>query len=187
MYAFDKLDGSQVRAEWNRKKSFHKFGSKSQLIAGDQPWLPEAPELVRAKYEQSLSDIFKKERYEEATVFFEFYGPNSFAGHHQVEQHTVTLLDVNPFKKGILYPAEFLKLYGHLDIAKLLYRGNPTSDFIEQVKMGTLEGMTFEGVVCKAPNGRTPMPLMFKIKNLAWIDKLKEFCKGDERLFNELL
>jgi len=105
MYAFDKLDGSLVRAEWNRKKNFHKFGSKSQLIAGDQPFLPEAPELIRAKYEKDLADLFKKERYEEATVFFEFFGANSFAGTHQVEQHTVTMLDVNLTKGASCFRA----------------------------------------------------------------------------------
>jgi hypothetical protein len=48
--------------------------------------------------------------------------------------------------------------------------------------------MTFEGVVCKAKNPKnTPMPLMFKVKNKAWIDKLKVYCKGNEQLFNTLL
>ena len=187
VYGFAKHDGNCVRAEWDRKKKFHKFGSKTQLIAEDQPFLPEAPDLIREKYEKDLSDIFKKERYESATVFLEFYGLNSFAGTHQVEPHTVTLFDINPYKRGILYPAEYLKLFGHLDIAKLLYRGNANHDFVESVKNGTLEGIPLEGVVCKAPNGKTPIPIMFKIKQLAWIEQLKTFCKGDERLFNELL
>jgi Holliday junction resolvase RusA-like endonuclease len=29
-------------------------------------------------------------------------------------------------------------------------------------------------------------PIMFKIKSQAWLDKLKEYCKDDETLFNKL-
>lgn len=187
MYAFDKLDGSNIRCEWNRKKGFHKFGSKTRLIGTDQPFLPEAPDLIKAKFEKEMSDIFRKERYEEATAFFEFYGPSSFAGVHVVEPHDVSLIAVSPFKRGILYPAEYLKLFGDLQIAKLLYRGNPNEEFVRSVKESTLEGMTEEGVVCFAPNGKTPQPIMFKVKSNRWIERLKVYCKGDERLFNELL
>lgn len=186
-YAFDKKDGSNVRCEWNKKKGFHKFGSKTQLIATDQLFLHEAPDLIKAKYEKQMHDIYVKERYEEATAFFEFHGPSSFAGVHQIEQHDVTLFDVNVYKRGILYPAEYLKLFGHLDICQLLYRGNPNEEFVRAVKESTLEGMTEEGVIFKAPNGKTPMPLMFKIKSVRWIDRLRAFCAGNERLFNELL
>jgi hypothetical protein len=28
IYAFDKLDGSNIRAEWSKKNGFHKFGSR---------------------------------------------------------------------------------------------------------------------------------------------------------------
>ena len=34
-YVFDKLDGSNIRAEWNPKKGFYKFGSRSQLLTPD--------------------------------------------------------------------------------------------------------------------------------------------------------
>lgn len=186
VYAFDKLDGSNVRAEWSRKKGFHKFGSRTQLISDEQPFLTEAPDLIRAKYEKDVTDILRKERCESAILFFEFWGQNSFAGTHVVEPHTVTLFDVAPYKKGILYPADYLKLFMGLDIAKLLYYGNPTQEFCEMVSGSTLDGMTFEGVVCKAPNGRTPTPIMFKVKSNAWVTKLKDYCKGDEQLFDRL-
>lgn len=184
--AFDKKDGSQIRAEWDRKKHFHKFGSKTQLISDEQPFLGEAPALIKAKYEKDLSDIFKKERFESVICFMEFHGPSSFAGNHVVEPHDVTLFDVNPYKKGILMPSEYIKMVGKLDICQPLYRGNCNSMFVESVENGTLEGMTFEGVICKAPNGKTPLPLMFKVKNNAWIEKLKIHCKGNVALFHEL-
>ena len=36
-YAFDKLDGSNIRAEWHPKKGFWKFGSRTRLLGTDQP------------------------------------------------------------------------------------------------------------------------------------------------------
>ena len=48
--------------------------------------------------------------------------------------------------------------------------------------------MTFEGVVAKGVNDKlTKMPIMFKIKSKAWLDKLKEYCKDDERLFEKTI
>ena len=31
-YAFDKLDGSNMRAKWTQKKKYHVFGKRKQLI-----------------------------------------------------------------------------------------------------------------------------------------------------------
>lgn len=187
IYAFDKLDGSNIRVEWTRKRGFSKYGSRKCLIDSGHEFLGESIELFQEKYERDLHDIFKKERYEKSTCFFEFYGENSFAGRHEDEKHTVTLIDVAPYKKGILEPREFLRLFDSLEIPKLLYRGNANQDFVSLVRERKLEGMTFEGVVCKAKSGRTPMPLMFKIKSNDWIQRLRDFCRGDDKLFQELL
>jgi hypothetical protein len=188
VYAFDKLDGSNIRAEWTPKKKFHKFGSKKRLIGTDQDFLPEVIELIKSDFEKQMSDIFRRERYAKAIGFFEFWGQNSFAGVHVDEDHEVSLIDVNPHKKGILLPRIFLRLYGKLNIARLLYQGNANSMLEDDVRRGELRGMTFEGVVCKgAPLKNGYPPLMFKIKNDAWISKLKEYCQGNEKLFNELL
>jgi hypothetical protein len=44
--------------------------------------------------------------------------------------------------------------------------------------------MTFEGVVCKGSSTtKAAMPTMFKIKSKAWLEKLKEYCKGNDKLF----
>jgi len=56
----------------------------------------------------------------------------------------------------------------------------------EQVRDGTFPGMTFEGVVCKGPKVSPGRPLMFKVKSRAWLDKLKNFCNGDESLYRRL-
>ena len=86
------------------------------------------------------------------------------------DNHTVTLFDVG--YKGILEPKTFLNQFGHLDIPKLLYQGNITQEFINQVREGLLEGMTYEGVVCKGRHIKPGLPLMFKIKSNNWYNKI---------------
>ena len=188
IYAFDKLDGSNIRAEWNAKKGFYKFGTRNQLT--DEKTMPfgKSIPLIREKFETDLTKIFKEQGWRDALCFFEFWGPSSFAGTHNFEEKMdVTLIDVNPFKKGILFPSEFIELFGKLDIPKVCYEGYVTTELFDQVKQSTLKGMTFEGCVCKGANDKaTKMPIMFKIKSKAWLDKLREYCKGDERLFEKL-
>jgi len=187
IYAFDKLDGSNIRAEWTRKKGFWKFGSRKRLVDESDELLGESKQLILEKYADDLAKIFRKQRWQKAVAFFELHGPSSFAGRHASEEEkTVTLFDVAGDKKGLLEPRNFLRTFGDLDIAPLLYHGNANSLFVAEVKEGRLEGMTFEGVVCKGKARSPGLPLMFKVKNQAWIDKLKDHCRGDEKLFNEL-
>ena len=120
------------------------------------------------------------------TCFFEFHGPNSFAGQHRkYEEHRLTLFDVAIFKQGIIPPREFLKAFGHLNIPKVLHRGTVNKEFIDSIRNSTLEGMTFEGVVCKGKRRgkKAEVPVMFKIKSQAWLDKLKEYCGEDYKKF----
>lgn len=188
VYAFDKIDGSQIRAEWNRKNGFYKFGTRGQLIGLDDKIWGEGARLVLSKYEEDLNDIFRKERYQSAVCFFEFWGKNSFAGRHQEEEHNVILFDIAPYKKGIVPPKEFLDLTEGIDRVKLLYHGNANEPFAESVKNRTLEGMTFEGVVCKSNEMEGyGIPLMFKIKSNDWLNKLKNYCNGNEELFRKLV
>ena len=188
IYAFDKLDGSNIRAEWNAKKGFYKFGTRNELT--DEKTMPfgRAIPLIKEKYEKDLTLIFKEQNWRDVLCFFEYWGADSFAGTHNFEaKMDVTLIDVNPFKEGIMMPEQFIELFGHLDIPKVCYEGYVTTELFDQVKQSTLPGMTFEGVVCKGTNDKlTKMPIMFKIKSRAWLDKLKEYCKGDEHLFQKL-
>ena len=191
VYVFDKLDGSNVRCEWSRKhKRFTKFGSRNVLIGEDHPILGKSIGLMISKYEKDLTDIFMKEQFEEVVCFFEYYGKNSFAGQHDLtEEQTVTLIDVNVHKKGMLFPNEFTKLFLKVETPHILHIGNFTKDIEDLVKNGTLEGMTFEGCVCKTikPIKNGYPPNMYKIKNIAWIQKVREFCKGNLELEKQLL
>lgn len=188
IHAFDKLDGSNIRAEWNSKKGFYKFGTRNQLT--DEKTLPfglSIP-LLKDKYEADLAKVFIRRGWKDALCFFEYWGAGSFAGTHDFQQPMdITLIDVNPYKQGILEPSQFIQEFGHLDIAKVCYQGYVSVELFDQVKQSTLSGMTFEGVVCKGANDKkTRMPIMFKIKSQAWLNRLKEYCQGDERLFEKL-
>jgi len=189
VYAFDKLDGSNIRAEWRRKKGrFYKFGSRTQLLDARHPILGEAIGLIQDRMEDDLCRIFEKMRWHEATAFFEFWGPSSFAGWHLPgEEHSVTLIDVKPFKHGILNPDEFLDLFGHLHVPKLVHRGNMNAEVEEEIRSSRMPGVTFEGVVCKIKtSGKQQSPEMFKVKTRAWLQRLKDKCGDDEALFDRL-
>jgi len=188
IYAFGKIDGSNIRAEWNSKRGFYKFGSKTQLIDEKTKPFGAAIPILKEKYEADLSKVFKEQGWKDAMCFFEYWGPSSFAGNHNFEEKMdITLIDVNPYKQGILFPADFIELFGHLDIPIVCYEGYGTTELFDQVKQSTLPGMPVEGLVCKGANDKlTKMPIMFKVKSKAWLEKLKEYCKGDDKLFEKL-
>lgn len=188
VYVFDKLDGSNIRAEWTRKNGFTKFGTRTRLLDRTEKPLGEAVTLFEENYSDILSERLRKARLQKATVFFEFYGENSFAGKHEVEPHELTFFDVHEYKQGIMPPKEFLSLMGNsLPFPRLLSSGTRVNqDLIQKVKTSTLTGMTFEGVVCKGGYDKHGNLSMFKIKSDAWLQRLRTYCKEDEKMFNML-
>lgn len=188
--AFDKLDGSNIRCEWDRKKGLHKFGSRKVLLGADHATLGTAASLALAKYGDVLGRVFTAQRWPKTTCFFEFYGPRSFAGLHEPDDvHTVTLIDVSVFKQGMMRAREFVKLFGDVvEIPRVLHDGNPSQDFIDSVKNSTLAGMTYEGVVCKgAPLKNGYPPHMFKVKSAAWVQAVKARYGEDPAKLADLL
>lgn len=187
IHAWDKLDGSNIRSEWNKKNGFYKFGTRERLLDCSDLIFGTAISKILNKYQESLSRIFIEQRWTSVVCFFEFYGEESFAGHHNLDKKLdVTLIDVSVYKKGFLQSNDFLKLFKDVEIPKLLYVGKANNDFIQNVKNSTLFGMTFEGVVCKGPMKFPGFPWMFKIKSNIWLDKLKNRCGNDAELFEKL-
>lgn len=189
-YVFDKLDGTNIRAEWSTKKGFYKFGTRNQLIDETNKQWGKSISLI-SEIEPEFRKIMKKFNVSSTVGFFEFHGPSSFAGQHDLnDEMKITLFDLSPDKKGLIEPRIFLEYFedSKIDIPKLLYNGKIGSEFINSVKNDTLEGITFEGVVCKSINYKSPgLPFMFKIKTNKWLDKLKIYCKEDELKFKELV
>ena len=183
VYVFEKLDGSNIRAEWSPKHGFYKFGTRKRLLGEDDPMFGKAIGLIRQQ-EVALGKIFKSERFEGVVCYFEFLGENSFAGLHEPEPHKVVLLDVDVYKQGFIHPNAFLKTFtGQVEIPKFIYHGKLNHEVEEKIRKGEFEGASFEGVVCKsAPPKKWFLPIMFKVKNQAWIDKVEERYAGREDL-----
>jgi hypothetical protein len=175
---FDKLDGSLIRAEYSQKKGFYKFGRRTGLLDDTNPFLKEAPELILEKYAE-LPRIFKKKKWQRVIAFFEFFGPNSFAGSHQNEPHVVQLIDLSVHPKGFV---NIIELPNFMDA---LYYGPINDDIKQRIIHSTLSGMTFEGVVFKRTNRRQQRE-MVKLKSNAWFDKLRNFCDEDSKMFERL-
>lgn len=184
---FDKIDGSNIRAEWTRKNGFVKFGTRKRLLDPAEEPLGEAVQLIMDNYAEDLNTIFRKQRFERTTAFFEFFGENSFAGFHEKEEHKVVLFDLHVYKQGLLPAKEFLKLVeGKVETPAVLHQGKITESFVQQVKNSEIEGMTFEGVVCKGGLDNRRRPVNFKIKSYAWLDKLKKRYGHNQKLYEQL-
>lgn len=190
VFGFNKLDGSNIRAFWkSSEKRFVEFGTRTLLLKPDHKYLGSAIDLIRAKYEEELTKIFTAKKYKEVTAFFEFYGPSSFAGRHDLkDEMEVVLIDLMIYKKGLVRPDEFVQDYAHLGIPEVLFQGKLDEATIEQIKAGTLPGMGLEGLVFKGRGGKKGnYPITFKIKSKQWIGRLKELCGDDEALFKKML
>jgi hypothetical protein len=191
--AFDKLDGSNIRAEWDRKKGWHRFGSRRRLLEPSLPFLGQAIQLILDGYGDSLGKAFTDDpalrRPHEVTAYFEFFGPHSFAGMHDPvdlgvpanEPFRVVLIDVNLHKRGFVSAEEFIDRFGHLGTPRVVHRGVLTPDFIRDVRDGRFG--TAEGVVCKGGEGHKRW--MAKVKTDAYLQRLRAFFHDDWRLYRE--
>jgi hypothetical protein len=203
--AFNKLDGQNFRVKYTprglTKKQFTNFGSRTQLVDETNEQLGDAVRFFKQHYEDVLRDIIvnnsgKKAIFngaEEITLFFEWYGPNSFDGFHQPgdEMH-LALFDVFIKKKGFVEPKDFIELFcddDRVETPDVVYVGKLTADFIQSIQENdwTKEGCQYpnvkEGVVLKRstrlPGQRLPMS---KVKTKWWLDRLhanfsEEECK----------
>lgn len=171
LHTFDKIDGSNLRFEWSRKRGWYKFGTRRRLFNINDGIFGEAIPLFAESLAESLENIFAKNKWKRVIVFAEFWGVNSFAGIHLKEDiKYLNLIDVAPYKQGILEPEKFVDLFGEFCPK---YFGNILWDeeFINRVKKSNID-ITFEGVV-----GKTVIKnniVMFKVKSQKWVDKVKE-------------
>jgi hypothetical protein len=185
--AFCKYDGSNIRAEWNRKQGWYKFGSRQRLLY--QGELAEAQTIFMAQYAEPLAkaivDCSDFHKPQSALAFLEFFGPHSFAGKHDPailgvqnnEPKQLILFDVNIHKKGICGPKRFLKAFGHLRLAEVVYEGPMDEEFVQAVRRG--EYPVKEGVVCKGGDGFDHSLWMYKIKTYAYLEELKRRFGAD--------
>ncbi len=175
--AFDKLDGSNIRCEWNRKRGWYKFGTRTQMIDTKNEYFGEAIPLFLEKYGDELSKVFSQKEYRTKpnfVAFCEFLGPNSFAGQHLADDiKDVVLIDVSEYKRGMIPPKEFVENFGHMHIPDIIYRGFLTQQFIDDVRSGQYP--LDEGVMCKGTRKTKGSELIWiaKVKTKLWVDNVK--------------
>lgn len=170
-YVFDKLDGSNLRFEWARKSGWYKSGTRTRLFDQNDPVFGVALHLFHRTMAEPIEVVAMKERWDRVIVFTEFWGPKSLGGLHDPDDpKQLTLFDVNPHKKGLLGPSEFLKLFGDMNIPRFLGVRKWTRGFVDQVRRGEINGITDEGVVGKAGDGHKLV--MAKAKTQTWIEKI---------------
>src|SRR5579862_2894932 len=105
VFVFSKYDGSNLRFQWNQKQGWYKFGTRTHLFDKTDKTFGCAIPIFQATLACQLEQIAKQNKWQELTVFAEFWGENSFAGSHvQDDTKYLTLFDAAPYKKGILGP-----------------------------------------------------------------------------------
>lgn len=186
--AFEKYDGTNLHWVWERDRGWVSFGTRRDSFALDSsgiegfhaahPGMEEAVDLFRAEYAIPLMDLFRRHAHdasERITVFTEFFGPRSFAGrHHAEDPKELVLFDVEK-ATGFLAPETFISHFGHLKVARVVYRGPLTGKFTEDVRRGKYA--VTEGVVCKGV--KRGVVWMVKIKTEAYRQKLQESFQGN--------
>ena len=180
--AFDKLDGSNIRVKYNKKQGFNLFGSRTRLFDSSDLQFGEAISLFNNTLREPLQEIYNDKQFKdikEIITFFEFFGPNSFAGYHQ-QTDVKQLIPIDIlilYKKNIsefMLPQDFINLLdGKLEIPKVIYSGKLNDIFINDVKSNKYN--LNEGVVCKGTVYRGDYAgkvWMTKIKTLDYLKRV---------------
>lgn len=182
-YAFDKLDGSNMRFEWNRKRGWYKFGTRNNMIDRSSLEFGKGIDIFINKYNEDLSKIFqdKYSKVESFVVFAEYLGENSFAGQHENSDiKDVVVFDINQYKRGFIPPKEFIDNFGHIHTPSIIYTGKYDLDLIKSVKDNKYN--LSEGVIVK---GFEKEIWMTKIKTNEWLDKVRSIF-GEKKLLEEI-
>lgn len=185
---FDKIDGSNFRAKWNKKNGFCLFGTRTQLIDETTPYWSSVYELFMNTIADKLEIFCIKSKKDNIIIFSEFYGDNSFAGHHEDEPHRLIPFDLYDMKnKSFLGPEQFIEEIGALvEIPRVLDKTTLDFELITNVRNGYYD--VKEGVICKGLtrkgnfSGGVPM---YKIKTMAYLDKLRDRFKDDWEKYSE--
>lgn len=189
IWAFDKLDGSNIRFEWSKKRGWYKFGTRNTMIDESHEQFGKAITMFLEKY-SDIDKVFTTEkRYRNCqnfVVFCEWLGEKSFAGYHEPgDKMDIVLFDVSQYKRGFIPPKEFINNFGHLGIPNIIYEGVYSEEFIHDVKFGKYP--VFEGVIAKGVKKTKGDELtwMVKVKTNTWLNRLKNKF-GEEYLLKEL-
>ena len=187
IWAFDKIDGTNLRFEWSKKRGWYKFGTRRTMISEIDPNFGSAIPLFLEKYGDDIDSIFRKKytTSQSIVVFGEFFGENSFAGQHlESDKKDIILFDVSPYKRGLIHPQEFIDNFGHLDTPRLIFNDIFDGEFVKSIQLN--EYNLREGVICKGVNKTkgNDIILMTKIKTNQWLSSVKSLY-GEKSYLDE--
>lgn len=173
--AFVKYDGSNLRFEWSRKKAWHKYGTRKHLFDHTHREYGQAVSVFEKTLAEPVERVLRENKAyrgtDHAVVFAEYFGPNSFAGHHaEGDPMELVLFDVNPHKKGFVSPRDFVRDFGHIShAAEVVHEGVLDEEFVAGVIGGAYPIQ--EGVVCKG--GSSHSLWAAKVKTAEWVSRVK--------------
>lgn len=179
--AFRKYDGSNLRAEWQRKRGWYKWATRGYLFDETDKNFGDSIGIFHKTHAELLTKAIRDNypKADSAIVYMEYLGPHSFAGLHdpgvlQVPSNDpkeLVLFDVNIHKRGFVSPLEFVSKFGCTRSAEVVYQGRLTEDFIKEVREGKYP--VDEGVVCKGGEGHKLW--MCKIKTWDYLKRIQKF------------
>lgn len=176
-YVFDKLDGSQIRVEYSKKKGFYKFGSKKILIDSTDLQLGPSIDLFNNTMREPLTKIFKDNKIDKGIIFLEYFGEKSLGGiHSKDDPHKLAVIDCS-INGELMNPASLIGYFEDKVLTpKCLGIYNWTRGFVQNIKECKLDTLTpyitFEGVVGKSGEGSKR--IMAKAKTQKWINAILE-------------
>jgi len=195
VFAFNKLDGQNFRVKYTpkgaTKNQFTMFGSRHQYVDEKTENFGDAVKYFKQHYEDILRNIIIENSgkrgifngVDEITLFFEWYGDNSFCGFQQEgDKMHLALIDVFIKKKGYIEPKTFIELFynnPHIETPTVVFEGRLNMDFINSIVNNdwTKEDCQYpnikEGVVIKRSTLMKGQRLpMCKVKTIWWLNKL---------------
>lgn len=203
VWGFNKLDGQNFCASYKPHKNiWGPFGSRNHTVDENDLQFGKTVKFFNEhKYAEILTSCVREHAkkgdvfhgIEEITFFFEWYGPNSFAGKNEIdisnENMRLALIDVFLKKKGYIEPKDYYNIFNNcgIELPELIYKGQLTSEIIDKIKANdwTKEGCCFptvkEGVVFKRSTlmkgQRRPS---VKVKTKWWLEKLHSLYSEEE-------
>ena len=120
-YAFPKYDGSNVSCLYRNRKGLIRFGSRNCLFDESDQMGKFAIPLMKME-EEAITEILKYHGIDEATLFWEFFGSESFAGWHnwEAKDFQIVLIDISVERRGFLNPKDFIDMFENYDREWLL-------------------------------------------------------------------
>jgi hypothetical protein len=173
VWAFEKLDGQNIRLGGSTKRGIYKFGTRWDRISeGDRSLGPYFREFRETFERDLIKSLSKGGKVRHFVLFGELVGEGSFRGiHREGDKLSIRPFDIWIEGSGWVLPEEFIERFGFLDQPPLVWQGKLGGDFIDRVWRGEL-GVN-EGVMAKGVQKGEYFRL--KIKTEDWLNRVREF------------